>query len=126
MNGCVTMPNKPKKDDGYVRIMRGRKRYYAHRYAYEQENGPLPEGYEIDHLCKNRACINLDHLEPVTHKTNMERSNLVTLANGVCRNGHDVNTAGIYVHPTTGPTCRECKRESVRRYRSKLNKKEGK
>lgn len=50
------------------------KRYQAHRLAYETWVGPIPEGLEIDHLCRVRACINPDHLEVVTHAENMRRS----------------------------------------------------
>lgn len=46
----------------------------AHRYAYEQMVGPIPEGLEIDHLCRNRGCVRPDHLEPVTHSENMRRA----------------------------------------------------
>lgn len=45
----------------------------AHRVAYELWVGPIPEGMELDHRCKVRACINPAHLEPVTHAENMRR-----------------------------------------------------
>lgn len=46
----------------------------AHRFAYQQLVGEIPEGLELDHLCRNRGCVNPDHLEPVTHLENMRRS----------------------------------------------------
>jgi hypothetical protein len=46
---------------------------HAHRVAYEAAVGPIPEGLEIDHLCRNRACCNPAHLEPVTHQENIQR-----------------------------------------------------
>lgn len=45
----------------------------AHRAAYEFELGPVPAGLVLDHLCRNRRCCNVEHLEPVTHQTNVDR-----------------------------------------------------
>jgi hypothetical protein len=46
---------------------------YAHRIAYERERGPIPEGLEIDHVCEQRACVNVSHLEAVTKRENCRR-----------------------------------------------------
>lgn len=43
----------------------------AHRWAYEREHGPIPEGFEIDHVCRNRACVRPSHLRAVDHRTNV-------------------------------------------------------
>lgn len=47
---------------------------YAHRYAYELCVGPVPEGMELDHLCRNPRCVRPSHLEPVTHQENCRRA----------------------------------------------------
>lgn len=52
----------------------GKGRYvYAHRYAYEILVGPVDESLDLDHLCRNRKCVNPDHLEPVTRRENLRR-----------------------------------------------------
>lgn len=51
----------------------GRGTTSAHRVYYEQERGPVPAGLDLDHLCRVRACVNPDHLEPVTRSENLRR-----------------------------------------------------
>lgn len=64
--------------DGYgVISVRGKVRR-AHRFSYESSVAPIPEGMQIDHICRNRACINPEHLRPVTHKQNHEHLSALT------------------------------------------------
>ncbi len=58
---------------GYGRLKVGGKQLYAHRYMYEKVRGRIPDGRVIDHLCRNRSCVNPDHLEVVTQTENMRR-----------------------------------------------------
>lgn len=59
--------------NGYGRVWVNGKRLMAHRVVYESLRGPIGEGLLLDHLCRNRACCNPDHLEPVTHRENTLR-----------------------------------------------------
>ena len=47
--------------------------FIAHRFAYQYMIGPIPDGLELDHLCRNRPCVNPYHLEPVTRAVNHAR-----------------------------------------------------
>lgn len=79
--------------NGYGRFDRRgpRKICMAHRLVYEYVKGPIPEGLDLDHLCRNRACVNPDHLEPVTRQVNLMRGETLSGANARkthCKNGH--------------------------------------
>jgi hypothetical protein len=72
-NGCLQWTGAI-DDNGYGEfgIPQG-KIVYAHRYAWELDRGPIPKGLQIDHLCRNRGCVNVDHMELVTLAENLER-----------------------------------------------------
>ena len=84
----------------------------AHRYAYELLTGPIPEGFDLDHLCRIRACVNPRHLEPVTRRVNVLRGVGPAAVNALkesCSNGHEFTEANTY-HRTDriGRLCRRC------------------
>ena len=72
MTSCVLW-QKAKNNHGYGVIRRRGRNYLAHRAAYEAEHGPIPPGLQLDHLCRNPACVNVQHLEPVSPAVNTQR-----------------------------------------------------
>ncbi len=111
-----------KMGNGYGQLGVGGRHYAAHRYAYEQLVGPIPEGLDLDHLCRNRACANPAHLEPVTRKENLRRGDhwggRHNLVKTHCPHGHPYDEANTYRNKTTGKRCcRACARITQQRIR---------
>jgi hypothetical protein len=87
----------------------------AHRISYEVFVGRIPAGYQIDHLCRVRSCVNPDHLEPVTPRENTLRSPLAITAQYArqdsCKRGHPFDEKNTYIRTRgSGRTCRACQR----------------
>lgn len=86
----------------------------VHRFLWEQEHGPVPDGLELDHLCRNTSCVRADHLEAVTHRENMcrvdwsERS-AQSQARTHCRRGHELSGENLYFDEGRWK-CRTCNR----------------
>ena len=74
-DGCWRWLGKIQKTTGYGCKQSGGRTLLAHRWMYQIFNGWIPKDRQIDHLCKNRWCVNPDHLEPVTQATNVRRGN---------------------------------------------------
>lgn len=87
------------------------KRGLAHRWAYEHYRGKIPFGVEPDHLCRVRECANPWHLELVTHRENVLRSNGVTAINARkthCDYGHEFTEENTIARKDGGRACRLC------------------
>lgn len=94
----------------------------AHRWIYQQLIGPIPNGLELDHLCRNPSCVRPSHLQAVTHSENVKRGtswhHFVQLAKKIqnCPQGHPYNDDNTYIDIKNGRHCKMCGRERTRKY----------
>lgn len=94
---------------------------HAHRWAYEQMIGPIPDGLHLDHLCRNTKCVNPWHLDPVTPKVNAERGERPMRTH--CPQGHPYSGENLYRYTDkrgyTRRYCRTCMKASVAAFRER-------
>ena len=107
MSACIIFPGCKDKA-GYGRtIYKGKKGITAHRRAWFEAGRTIPAGKELDHICHNRACINLEHLRCVTHQENC--ANRKEPRRTHCHLGHEKDEKGV---------CRICRYAGVKRWRA--------
>ncbi len=105
--GCLT-------HKGYGRFFDGERMIVAHLWAYKQFVGPVPEGFEVDHLCRVRDCSNPAHLEAVPQRVNNLRGNSLSAQRARrthCPRGHEYTPENTYVSKRGCRSCRACDRE---------------
>jgi hypothetical protein len=98
---------------GYGQFRINGRREMAHRFAYKMLLGPIPEGLQLDHLCRVRRCVHPLHLEPVTNRENLLRGDTIPAklaAKTHCLNGHPFDEENTLRTPNGGRRCRECAR----------------
>lgn len=128
--GCLEWQGS-RMPNGYGRTyFRGRGEY-VHRIAYLLTRGDIRAGLSIDHLCRNRACMNVDHMELVTLRENTLRNESPSMRlyrAGVCGRGHSMTPENVYVRERLGKKpyrrCRECRREYERTHDFRLRERE--
>lgn len=104
--GCVLQ-------NGYGQFSDEGRRVFAHRFVWELLVGPIPEGLTIDHLCRNKICVNPDHLEPTSMRVNVLRGEGPTARNArktICKRGHALRGSNLYVPASGTRQCRACRR----------------
>jgi hypothetical protein len=103
---------------GYGAFWTGERLTGAHRFSYELLVGPIQEGLDLDHLCRNPSCVNPAHLDPVTHQVNLARgetgkaTGAKNRAKTHCPRGHEYSPVNTYINPGSGQRCcRTCRHE---------------
>lgn len=111
--GCLLWTGAINKNGyGYISLP-GRTMARVHRVMYELFVGPIPDGLELDHLCRVRHCASPAHLEAVTRRTNTlrgESPSALAVRRGACSQGHPFDEINTYWTPTGARRCRACVR----------------
>lgn len=105
--------------NGYGQCWDGKKVKGAHVVAYVLFVGHVPVGLDLDHLCRNRRCVNPAHLEPVTRRENLMRGDTIPAhkaAQTTCKHGHLLEGENLYLYPDGRRGCRICRADEYRKW----------
>ncbi len=103
----------------YSQLAINGKKIYGHRYAYELFTGPIPDNLVINHLCRNKLCVNPKHLEATTQKKNIQHAVSGKPRIKICKRGHEQVEENIYTFPSGIQTCRPCTYLAVNNYNTR-------
>lgn len=96
------------------------KQYFAHRVSWSIFNGDIPDKMILDHICRNRSCVNPDHLRVVNEKINVTENSKSFIAENIlkihCPSGHEYSISNTRISSKNGRYCLTCKREKKRLY----------
>lgn len=120
-NGCWNWVGA-KSSSGYGNVRINNIQYRAHRVSYIDKFGPIPDNLVIDHLCKNKACVNPDHLEAVSQKINVQRYFSDIPKENKCHRGHEITDDNSYFWKVSGKTFRGCKPCALLRSKERYQK----
>lgn len=118
-NGCWVWTGRLNRD-GYAEFTHRGVLESIHRYSYRLFVGPIPDGWEVDHLCNNRACLEPTHLEAVTQAENKRRT---AERRTTCRSGRHPWTPENIYHHGGDRKCKPCHLEVVARYQARKKEK---
>lgn len=112
--GCWLWTGGHNVRHGYAVISMDRRPMHAHRVAYQIYKGSIPDGLQIDHLCRNRGCVNPDHLEAVTQAENIRRGMPYREKPTHCPKGHAYDEQNLAIW-SGRINCRKCHAENKKR-----------
>ena len=117
-NGCHQWTGA-KDRDGYGKFQLSGKCIFAHRYAYQNFYQNINRDLVIDHLCRNKACVNPEHMEQVTIKENTNRGHNYESNKTHCNSGHEFTVENTYICTRGWRNCRACRRIADQKRRIK-------